>query len=506
MTPVGVIPFHLFVESVIFSRNRIPAYSTMLYPVCTGCISHMDGAFADRKRGFLDRFRARRVSMACARQIFGGAAEFHQNAGFMDHFAGFAADDVHAEHAVGLRICENLHETVSGLVDLGAAVGGERKLTGGIGDARLFQLFLGLADRRHFRRGIHNAWNNVVVHVAGFPRDDFSAGDTFVFRLVREHRARHHVTDRVDALHAGGKMRVDLHAPAIVERDAGLLAAEAFGVGHAADANQHYIRFERFRGSTRRRFDRRLQRLARGIDAGNFGAELERKTLLFENALELLCHLAIHAGQDAIEEFHHGDFRPQAVPDRAEFEPDHAGTDDQQVRRHPVERQRAGRRHDALLVDLDALQPRDIRAGGDDDVFGLDRLRLAVAARDLDLAGAEDLALAADDVDLVLLHQELDALDVAVDALLLVVHHRWQIEFRRGNADAHLGKGVRRLLEHLGGMQQRLRRHATDIEAVSVECRILVNDDDLNAELRSANGEDISGRSGADDDEIVGSH
>ena len=126
----------------------------------------MDGPLADRKRGFLDRFRARRMRVAGARQILGGTAEFHQNRGFMDHFAGFAADNVHAEHAIGLRICENLHETVSGLVDLGAAVGGEREFARRVGDARLLQLFLGLADRRHFRRGIHDAWNNIVVHVA----------------------------------------------------------------------------------------------------------------------------------------------------------------------------------------------------------------------------------------------------------------------------------------------------------------------------------------------------
>src|SRR6267378_5039332 len=106
---------------MIFSRKQILASSIMLYPVCTGYRSHMDGAFADRKRGFLDGFRAGRVGMARARQIFGRTAKLHENAGFMDHFAGFAADDVYAEHAVGLRICENLHETVGGLVDLGAA-------------------------------------------------------------------------------------------------------------------------------------------------------------------------------------------------------------------------------------------------------------------------------------------------------------------------------------------------------------------------------------------------
>ena len=87
----------------------------------------MDGAFANRKRGFFHCFRAGWMGMACAGQILCRTTKLHQNGGFMDHFAGFPADNMHAQHTVGLRICENLHETVSGLVDLGAAVGGERE-------------------------------------------------------------------------------------------------------------------------------------------------------------------------------------------------------------------------------------------------------------------------------------------------------------------------------------------------------------------------------------------
>src|SRR5580700_4709570 len=90
--------------------------------------SHMDRALANRKRGLLDRFRTGRVGMAGPRQILGGTAKFHQYCRFMDHFAGLAADNMHAEYPIGLRICENLHKSVSGLVDLGAAVGGEREL------------------------------------------------------------------------------------------------------------------------------------------------------------------------------------------------------------------------------------------------------------------------------------------------------------------------------------------------------------------------------------------
>ena len=59
------------------------------------------------------------------------------------------------------------------------------------------------------------------------------------------------------------------------------------------------------------------------------------------------------------------------------------------------------------------------------------------------------------------------------------------------------------LLEHFGGMQQRLRRHAADIEAGAAERRVLLDHGDLHAELRRAHRADISAGTGADDDEIV---
>ena len=249
-------------------------------------------------------------------------------------------------------------------------------------------------------------------------------------------------------------MRVDLHAAALVERDACLLQAEAVGVGRAADRDQHHVGFDCLCRTACGGLDLRHQRLARCIDARDLGAELECKALLFEKALKLLCDFAVHAGQDAIEKFHHRDLRAEAAPHRAKFQADHAGADDQKPARHLVERQRAGRRHDALFVDLEALELRDIGAGGDHDVFRLNSLGLAVGDRHFDLADAENFSGAADDVDLVLLHQELDALDVAVDALLLEIHHRRQIEFGGRDADAHFCERMSGFLEHFGGVQQ----------------------------------------------------
>ena len=171
---------------------------------------------------------------------------------------------------------------------------------------------------------------------------------------------------------------IDHDAAALVELDADFLEAEPVGVGHAADGDQHDVGLDGFRRAAFGRLDRRLQRLAGRVDRGDLGRQLERHALLLEQALRLAAHFAVHAGQDAVEEFHHRHLRAEPPPHRAELKPDHAGADHQQMLRHLVERERAGRRHDALFVDLDALEPGDVGAGGDDDGFGLQRLRLAV--------------------------------------------------------------------------------------------------------------------------------
>ena len=130
--------------------------------------------------------------------------------------------------------------------------------------------------------------------------------------------------------------------------------------------------------------------------------------------------------------------------------------------------------------------------------------RLAVRGRHLDLAGRRDAADALDAVDLVLLEQVVDALDVAVDAFVLELHHRGEVERRLTDLDAHLGEHVPGFLEQLGSMQQRLRRDAADVEAGAAEGLALLDHRHLHAELRRADGADIAAGAGADDDEVVG--
>ena len=166
-------------------------------------------------------------------------------------------------------------------------------------------------------------------------------------------------------------------------------------------------------------------------------------------------HLAVEARSDAVEHLDHRDLRAEPPPHRAELEPDIAGADHHHALRHLRQRQGAGGGNDGLLVDGDAGDRRDLGAGGNHDVLGFDRLLLAVDESDLDLPRSDDAAGAVEMVDLVLLEQELDALHVALHALILEGEHGGEIELGL-NLDAHAGEAVGGLGIKLARMEQRL--------------------------------------------------
>ncbi len=240
------------------------------------------------------------------------------------------------------------------------------------------------------------------------------------------------------------------------------------------------------------------------VDAGHLGRQLEGKTLALQKALELFCDFRIHARQDAVEEFDHRHLSPEACPHRAELEADDAGAHHHQVLGHLVESDGAGGRHHVLFVDVDALERGDVGAGGNDDLARLDDFRLAFIAAHLDLAGPEDAGGAMEGGDLVLLEQELDALGVAVDGVLLVGHQLGKVDLRGRDGDAHAGKAMARLGEKLGGMQKRLGGNAADIEAGAAMGSALFHHGHVHAELGGADGAHIASGAGADDGQIEG--
>ena len=232
-----------------------------------------------RMTGTGDVFR-RRTELDCERDL--------SNQG-----AGVGADNMRAEHAVRVRVFQNLHKAVGRLVDLGATIGREREFAGAVLHARFLQFLLGLSGRGDFRIRIDHARDRVVIHMAGLTGEDFRHRNAFIFGLVREHRPRDDVADGKDALHIRLEMLVDDNALLLVKLDAGLREAEPVRVGHASDGDEDDIGFEHLALTAGGGFNRRLERLALRVDARDLRAEAEFDALLFLDALELAHDLAV---------------------------------------------------------------------------------------------------------------------------------------------------------------------------------------------------------------------
>ena len=157
-----------------------------------------------------------------------------------------------------------------------------------------------------------------------------------------------------------------------------------------------------------------------------------------------------------------------------------------------------------LLVDLDALEPRHVGAGGDDDVLGLQRLRSCRRRPSPRPCRAPAMRPAPWKASILFfLNRKSTPLTLPSTPSSLNFIIAARSSFGAPTPMPILAERVTGLLEHLGGVQQRLRRDAADVEAGAAEGGALLDHRDLHAELRRADGADIAARAGADDDEIV---
>ena len=168
--------------------------------------------------------------------------------------------------------------------------------------------------------GVDDVGDDVVVHVAGLAGDDLGDGDAFVLGLVRQHRAGDHVADGVDAGDVGREMRVDDDAAAVVElrrrppRARGLRCKGTRPIATSTTSASIVSAAPPAAGSTLT-----FSASPAASTPVTLDAELERDALLLQHALELPRDLAVHAGQDAVEELDHRHLarRAGARPSRA---------------------------------------------------------------------------------------------------------------------------------------------------------------------------------------------
>ena len=156
-----------------------------------------------------------------------------------------------------------------------------------------------------------------------------------------------------------------------------------------------------------------------------------------------------------------------------------------------------------LLVDVDARKAGDVGAGGDDDALGLERLACSpLAGVTSTLPVPSDAAGAWRQSILFFFNRYATPSTLPLTPSSLNACIFGESSFG-ADVDAHGGEGVLPP-RTFGGMQQGFRGDAADVEAGAAVGGALLDDRDLEAELRRADGADVAAGAGADDDQIVG--
>ena len=80
------------------------------------------------QRGFMRGFRQCGVGMDDAGEVFCACAKFHRHHRLCDHLGGVGAENMHAENAVGIAMCDDFDQALRLAQAVRAPVSAERKL------------------------------------------------------------------------------------------------------------------------------------------------------------------------------------------------------------------------------------------------------------------------------------------------------------------------------------------------------------------------------------------
>src|SRR5690554_3376252 len=302
------------------------------------------------------------------------------------------------------------------------------------------------------------------------------ADNTLVFGEVGEHRAGDDVADGIDAFDRGFVVAVDLDKAARVGLQTDILQPEPFGIRPAPDRHHELAALKRLGRAlfAVARLIGNRDRLAIDFRAGDFRVHDEVKPLFLEDILGLLHDFGVGApAQDLGQILDDRDLGAQARPHRAQLQADDARADDDEVLGDFREFQRPGRIDDGLFIVFDARDGGRFGAGGDENLFGLKRLRLAVLLGNEDGIFILNRCRTVNAVDLVFAEEKLDAAGQPVDDLALAGEHLAKVELNPADVDAMLGQLAVGIVEFVARLKQSLRGDAPDVEAGTAEGVVL---------------------------------
>src|SRR5690606_32063089 len=370
-------------------------------------------------------------------------------------------------YAVGLGIGDDLDQTGRVVGRHGTATGREREDTDVDFNAFALERLLGLAYPCDFRMGVDDRRDQVVVHLRLVAGDTLGNHHALFGRLVRQHRATHHVTDSVDAGNAGCALIVDEDEAALIHVHASIGRQQIGGDRTTANRDDQLVEGLLLLTFSGREADGHF--LALDFGTGQARTQQNLQTLLGQYLEGFLGDLLIGSRQELVHRFDDGHFGTEACPDRTQFETDDTRADDAQASRNALEIQRTGGVDDDLLIDRRRRNIHRLGAGSQDDVLGGQRLGAAIELGDFHLLAGQQLAVAFENGHAIGLQQRRNAAGEVLNDLVLARDHGRHVHLDIAGANAMDVEALVGFVELVGAVEQRLGGDATHVQASAAQ-------------------------------------
>ena len=360
-------------------------------------------------------------------------------------------------------------------------------------------LVLGEADARDLRVAVADAGNVVVPHrMLRHTGDPLRGDDAFVGSLVREHGLSGNVADRIDARDAALTPLVDLD-PRAVHFDAQRFEPQALSDWLPPDGHEENVGLDLLLALAR--LDGEHHRAGFAVQRYDLRAGLDRHATLLERPREGLADLGIRYRDQRVEHFDHGNVHPERVEHVRELDAHVAAAHHDHALGKVTERQSFAASDHPITVDLEARERSHRRAGGDDDVRGLDGVAVTLLRSDLDNARPSDQAPSLEQLHVVLLEQEPDAAGELLADKPTSVHGRAHVVHDILGPHAHFLAVRLEVLGQRSTLEQCLGGNAPPVQTRAPETAFVGGSLDaagLQAQLGRPDRADVAGRTGSD--------
>ena len=335
--------------------------------------------------------------------------------------------------------------------------------------------------------------------------------NTFIARLMCQHRAAHHVANRPNVRQVGLAQLVHGNETALVFCQAHRFGVQFLRIRNAADGDNQFVeRFVFFRAV---QFVLHTHAFFLFADAFDFHAQLNIQALLFGEIFEgFFGNLLVGGGQEGWRGFQNGHFRTQAFPHRTHFQTNHARTDHAQFGGHFGQVQRAFVVQHVHIVHFHQRQRARHGTGRHNHMFGFDGGFFAFVV-DVDLPEIAVFALKRTEAEeafhFVFLEQEFNAAREFGNNGVFALNHFGCVKVQAACADAVFGKIVLRGMEMFGRLQQGFGRNAAHVQASTAQCRRIARFIDtridtrgFETQLRGADGRHITAGARTNDNNV----